>query len=105
MKIVALGDRTVTLLCRLGGVADTIRCEGDPSTEAALKELLMDESVGIILIQDRYARSLIPLLDEHGRSNRVYPVVVEIPGPKGPVKGDDSITEAIRRVAGRGMPG
>ncbi|WP_255333055.1 V-type ATP synthase subunit F [Methanocalculus taiwanensis] len=105
MKIVALGDRTVTLLCRLGGVAETIRCEDFSSAEAALKELLMEESVAIVLIQDRYVRPLIPMLEEHGRSHRVYPVVVEIPGPKGPVKGDDTITEAIRRVAGRGMPG
>jgi len=105
MRIVAVGDRTVTLLCRLGGVAETIRCEDDASAEAALKELLIDESIGIVLIQDRYARPLIGLLDEHGRSQRVYPVVVEIPGPHGPVKGDDTITEAIRRVAGRGIPG
>ncbi len=105
MRIVAVGDRTVTLICRLGGVAETIRCEDDASAEDALKELLMDESVGIVLIQDRYARSLIPILEEHGRSHQVYPVVVEIPGPQGPVKGANTITEAIRRVAGRGIQG
>jgi len=105
MRIVAVGDRTVTLLCRLGGVAETIRCEDDASAGTALKELLADESVGIVLLQDRYARPLIRLLDEHGRSHRVYPVVVEIPGRKGSEEGDDIITEAIRRVAGRAIPG
>jgi vacuolar-type H+-ATPase subunit F/Vma7 len=103
MKIVALGDRETILLCRLGGVAET-HLIGD-AFEDELKKLLLDDTIGIILIQDTYARSLLKLLDEHGRSHRVYPVVIGIPGPDGPVKGDDSITEAIRRVAGRGMPG
>ena len=105
MKIVALGDRETTLLCRLGGVAETVLCEDAVGAEEELKKFITDDSVGIILIQDRYARSMLTILDEHGRSHRVYPVIIEIPGPDGPIKGDDSITEAIRRVAGRRMPG
>jgi|GEM_PF-984895 len=105
MRIIAIGDRATTLLCRLAGVEDVIRCEDGEEAKEALREALKDDTIGIILILDRYQEEILPLLSDHGRSQAVYPAVIAIPGPEGPVKGEDAVTAAIRRVAGKGMPG
>ncbi|RQD81788.1 MAG: hypothetical protein D5R96_06500 [Methanocalculus sp. MSAO_Arc2] len=104
MRVVAIGDRETALLCRLGGVSEAVRCDDAVSAETELKQFLLDDSIGIILILDSYVQSILPLLDEHGRSDAVYPVVIGVPGPAGPSEGEDSIRSAIRRVAGKGMP-
>ncbi|MCP1661507.1 MAG: hypothetical protein D5R99_03305 [Methanocalculus sp. MSAO_Arc1] len=104
MRIVAIGDFQMALLCRLGGVSESLHCDDAESAEEELKKLLQDDSVGVILILDRFMQPLLPLLDEHGRSDAVYPVIIGVPGSAGPSEGEDSITQAIRRVAGKGMP-
>jgi len=105
MRIIAIGDRQTTLLCRLAGILDVIRCEDAAEAEVALRAALGDDTIGIILILDRYQEEILSILGDHGRSKAVYPAVIAIPGPGGPSGEEDAVTAAIRRVAGKGIPG
>ncbi|MBT8507929.1 hypothetical protein AZH53_05825 [Methanomicrobiaceae archaeon CYW5] len=100
MKIIAIGDRMTTSACLAGGIAHTITCTDITDAEHALEEVLADEETAIVLVLDRYLTeiSLPPL-------RGAYPVIIGIPGPSGPVHGEDAVTRAVRKVAGRHMPG
>lgn len=100
MKIIAIGDRMMTYACRAGGIAHTITCTDVTEARRALEEVLAQEETGVVLMLDRYLAE-IPLPPSHG----AYPVVIGIPGPEGPVHGEDAVTRAVRKVAGRHMPG
>jgi len=100
MKIAAIGDRTMALACRAGGIAGAVACADAQEAERALAIALSDKDVGVILVLDRYLAA-VPQPQVPG----VYPVVIGVPGPSGPVHGEDAAARAVRRVAGRGLPG
>jgi vacuolar-type H+-ATPase subunit F/Vma7 len=100
MRITAIGDRTMALACRAGGIARAVACADAEEAEHALTGALAEKDIGVILVLDRYLAA-IPGPQIPG----VYPVVIGVPGPSGPVHGEDTVARAVRRVAGRGLPG
>ena len=100
MKIIAIGDRMMTNACRAGGIPHIIPCTDVEEAKRALEEALSYEDTGVVIMLDRYLTE-IHLPPSHG----AYPVIIGVPGPQGPVPGEDAVTGAVRKVAGRHMPG
>ena len=100
MKIIAIGDRMMTYACRAGGIPDIIPCTDAKEAQSALEEVLAHEDTGVVIMLDRYLTE-IPLPHSRG----AYPVIIGVPGPQGPVRGEDAVTAAVRKVAGRHIPG
>jgi len=99
MKIAAIGDRTMALACRAGGIAGAVACTDAREAEQALAIALSEKDIGVILVLDRYLAAVPP-----PQVQGVYPVVIGVPGPSGPVHGEDAAARAVRRVAGRSLP-
>lgn len=100
MKICAIGDRMMVAACRAGGIANTIVCRDAEEARRALEEVLTHPNTGVVCVLDQYLKE-IPFPPSKG----AYPVVIGIPGPAGPVHGEDAVSAAVRKVAGRHMPG
>ncbi|HDQ07846.1 MAG TPA: hypothetical protein ENN44_03590 [Methanoculleus sp.] len=100
MKIIAIGDCMMTYACRAGGISHCISCTDATEAGHALDAALAEEDTGVVLMLDRYLTDIrLP------PSRGAYPVIIGIPGPGGPVRGEDAVTHAVRKVAGRHMPG
>lgn len=100
MKIIAIGDRVTVSACRAGGIVDGIVCRDAGEARQVLEEVLERPDTGVVCVLDRYLSELsLPHLQG------AYPVILGIPGPEGPVRGEDSVSAAVRKVAGRHMPG
>ena len=95
-----IGDRMMVSACRAGGIPEAVLCQSADEAHRALERVLERPDTGVVCVLDRYLRE-IPLPPTHG----AYPVVIGIPGPDGPVRGEDSVGAAVRKVAGRHMPG
>jgi vacuolar-type H+-ATPase subunit F/Vma7 len=100
MKVVAIGDWMTVAACRAGGVAETIVCRDAAEAGDALTDVLSRPDAGVVFVQDRYLHEItLPPME------RAYPVVIGIPGLDGPSRGEDAVSRAVRRVAGRHLPG
>ena len=100
MKIIAIGDRMMVSACRAGGISDIISCRDAGEARRALEEVLGRPETGVVCVLDRYLKEI-----SFPSSRGAYPVIVGIPGPEGPVHGEDAVSSAVRKVAGRHMPG
>lgn len=100
MKIIAIADRMTVSACRAGGVSEGIPCRDAEAARHALEKVLERPDVGLVCVLDRYLQEM-PNPLSHG----AYPVIIGIPGPEGPVRGEDAVSAAVRKVAGRHMPG
>ncbi|MDK2973811.1 MAG: synthase (F/14-kDa) subunit [Methanofollis sp.] len=100
MNVTAIGDRTMALACRAGGIVGAVVCVDVQDAEQALKKALSEKENGVILVLDRYLAAIPP-----PQIPGVYPIVIGVPGPSGPAHGEDTVGRAVRRVAGRGLPG
>ena len=100
MKVVVIGDRMTVSACRAGGISGGISCQNADAARQALETVLERPDAGVVCVLDRYLKE-IALPPAHG----AYPVIIGIPGPAGPVRGEDAVSAAVRKVAGRHMPG
>ncbi|KAF1078820.1 V-type ATP synthase subunit F [Methanogenium sp. MK-MG] len=100
MNIIAIGDRMMVSACRAGGISDTIPCRDAEEARRALEEVLEHPDTGVVCVLDRYLKEI-----SVSPPRKAYPVVIGIPGPEGPVHGEDAVSAAVRKVAGRHMPG
>ena len=100
MKIIAIGDRMTVSACRAGGISDVILCGDACEARHALEDVIERPDTGVVFVLDRYLNE-IPLPPSQG----AYPAIIGIPGPDGPVRGENRVSAAIRKVAGRQMPG
>ena len=100
MKIIAIADHMTVSACRAGGVSEGISCRDAEAARHALEEVLERPDVGLVWVLDRYLQEM-PIPPSHG----AYPVVIGIPGPEGPVRGEDAVSAAVRKVTGRHVPG
>ncbi|WFN35552.1 hypothetical protein L1S32_05480 [Methanogenium sp. S4BF] len=100
MKIIAIGDRMTVSACRAGGIPDVHVCRDAEEARHVLEEVIELPDTGVVCVLDRYLKEM-PLTPSRG----AYPVIIGIPGPDGPVRGEDRVSAAVRKVAGRHMPG
>lgn len=100
MNIIAIGDRMTVSACRAGGISDVILCGDACEAHHALEDVIERPDTGVVFVLDRYLND-IPLPPSRG----AYPVIIGIPGPDGPVRGEDRVSTAVRKVIGGQMPG
>ncbi|KUK44160.1 MAG: V-type ATP synthase subunit F [Methanothrix harundinacea] len=86
MKIAVIGDSDTVSGFRLGGVTSSnVVKDGEP-IDAILKELIADETVGVIAITERVADANRSAIDEANKGKKaVTPILVEIPDKNGPI--------------------
>lgn len=98
MEIVVIGEQHTVTAFRLAGIRRIYDTEAGRSK---LPELLKDETVGLLIITERFADEGRRIIEEHRSSKRRTPVIVEVPDINGPVeRAVDPVRELIRRAIG-----
>ena len=99
MELIVIGDENTQTGFKLAGVKRTY-----PGEEAKnhLEKMLRESTVGIILINERYAeenREILNRVKKEGK--KLTPIIVEIPDHTGPIEREiDPLQELIRRALG-----
>lgn len=98
MKFYCLADEDTVRGFRLAGVEGRVVTE-PKDAKAALEQLLDRPDVGILIISDVVAVGLRQEIDE-ARAERAFPLIVEIPGPKGPMPGRKTLRQSVQEAIG-----
>jgi vacuolar-type H+-ATPase subunit F/Vma7 len=98
MKVLVIGHQEAVLGFSLVGV------EGQVASSAAEVNQALDGAfsmtgIGIILVTQDVAKLIIPRMDLL-KLRSTIPLVIEIPGPKGPPPGEPSLSEIVLRAIG-----
>jgi V/A-type H+-transporting ATPase subunit F len=101
VKFFCIGDEETVLGFGLAGV------EGKPATtpeqtRAALAGALAASDCAVVIITDVAAEGIRPEI-EAIRFERERPLIVEIPGPEGPLPGRRSLREIVQEAIGMGI--
>jgi V/A-type H+-transporting ATPase subunit F len=98
MKYYIIGDEDAVLGFGLVGVhGQTVH--NPQEAQAALDSALEDREVGILLITERTAELIRPLVDRYVFT-RNFPLIVEIPDRLGPVSGKPGIRDMVNQAIG-----
>jgi V/A-type H+-transporting ATPase subunit F len=98
VSIHVLGDEETVLGFRLAGIRGTVAEPGEGLAEQ-FRALVGEEQAKVVLITERLAMGIRPLVDRY-RMRGTFPVVVEIPDAGGPMPGRRSIADLIREAVG-----
>jgi V/A-type H+-transporting ATPase subunit F len=98
VSIHVLGDEDTVLGFRLAGIRGTVAGPGEGLAEQ-FRSLVTGEQTKVVLITERLAAGIRPLVDTY-RMRSTFPVVVEIPDAGGPIPGRRSIADLIREAIG-----
>ncbi|MCD6403535.1 MAG: V-type ATP synthase subunit F [Candidatus Aenigmarchaeota archaeon] len=96
-RIVVVGDEPTVVGFRLAGVKDTYIVENQKEAETVLKQLIEDETVGIVILPDTftdYSESMKKILLKTSK-----PIVVEVP-TKETLGKTETIDELVKKVIG-----
>jgi V/A-type H+-transporting ATPase subunit F len=98
VKFYCIADEDTVRGFRLAGI------EGRAVTtlkeaQAALKAALDDAAIGILILTERVAADVRRQVDGV-RSTRSRPLVVEIPGPEGPIPGRKTLRQFVQEAVG-----
>ena len=106
MNFYTIGEREIVLAFKMTGVDGTVAQTRQEVLEAFNRVtgkgdsvMLPVESVPKVLILTERAASLIEEEIEWQKTGK-YPLIVEVPGLSGEVKGKKSLTDAIREAIG-----
>jgi vacuolar-type H+-ATPase subunit F/Vma7 len=98
VKFFCIGDDDTVAGFRLAGVY--ARAATTPEqTQAAIEEALRSADCGVVLITERLADGVRQLI-ETIRLERERPLIVEIPGPEGPLPGRKSLHQFMQEAVG-----
>jgi len=99
MKMYLISDNIDTYTgMRLAGVDGVVVHEHD-ELKHALDEVLQDDSIGIVLLTEKFGREFPSVIDEF-RLQRTMPLLVEIPDRHGTGRKKDFITSYITEAIG-----
>ena len=98
MRFFCIGDADTTAGFRLAGV--TVRVAMTPEqTRAAVEEAAALPEYGVIIITEGLADGIRPYI-ETVRRERERPLIVEVPGPEGPLPGRKTLREFVQEAVG-----
>ena len=98
MKYYIIGDEDATLGFGMVGVQG--RTAHSPAeAESAFTGALKDPDVGIIIITERVAELIRPLVDDYIFTEE-FPLIVEIPDRSGKIEGRPGLRETVNRAIG-----
>ena len=98
MKFYCIADEDTVRGLRLAGV-DGKAVTTEVEAQAALDEASARPDTGIVILTQQVAAGLRPLLDSP-RFERDRPLIVEIPGPSGPLPGLRSLHQLVQTAVG-----
>ncbi len=98
MKIFLIGDETTVLGYSLAGVRGVVVNSAEEAADA-LKTASQDPDMGIVLITQRIAAEIQPLVDE-AKLKTATPIVLEIPDRGGPVEDKEAALDLVQRLIG-----
>lgn len=98
MKPLVIGNLDAVLGFGLVGIQGRVVTTAQEVNQA-LDAVLQDPEAGIILVTEDVAELIRPRMDQLMMRSTV-PLVVEIPGPEGPLPDRPSLSEVIRRAIG-----
>ncbi|MEJ2664792.1 MAG: V-type ATP synthase subunit F [Spirochaetia bacterium] len=98
MKYFIIGDEDAVLGFGMVGVKGRT-ANNRAQAEAAFKEALADNEVGILIITERIAELIRPQVDQF-IFNEKFPLIVEIPDRKGPVAGRPTLRKMVNDAIG-----
>jgi V/A-type H+-transporting ATPase subunit F len=98
MEIVVMGEQHTLTAFRLAGLCRVYEAE---CGRDKLRELLKDDSVGVLILTERFADEHRKIISEYQASKHRAPIIVEVPDVKGPVEQSvDPVHELVRRAIG-----
>ncbi|NLS80181.1 MAG: ATPase [Chloroflexi bacterium] len=98
MKLHVIGDPDAVLGFSLIGLTGQVALSA-PEVEEALELAARNPEIGVVFITERAAALAPEALDSYRRSNE-GPIVVEIPGPEGPLASRLALRDVIARATG-----
>jgi V/A-type H+/Na+-transporting ATPase subunit F len=98
VKFYCLADEDTVRGFALAGVEGRAVAEPQAAAEA-LDQACARKDIGIIVMTDVVAQGIRPKIDSI-RSGRITPLIVEIPGPKGPMPGRKSLRQSVQEAIG-----
>lgn len=98
MKYFLIGDEDSVLGFGLVGVHGQA-ARSPEEAQRAFKLALDDKEIGIIIITERVAELIRPLVDRYVFTHN-FPLIVEIPDRHGPVVGKPGIREMVNQAIG-----
>jgi V/A-type H+-transporting ATPase subunit F len=98
MKYYIIGDEDTVLGFGMVGVKGRIVRDAKDAEEAFMT-VLSDKDLGILIIPERTADLIRPLVDKYLFTEK-FPLIVEIPDRTGPLPGKPNIREMVNRAIG-----
>jgi V/A-type H+-transporting ATPase subunit F len=98
VRFFCVGDADTVAGFRLAGIAAQLATTPE-QTRAAVKHAAAQPDYGVIIITDKLADGIRQQL-EAIRQERERPLIVEIPGPEGPLPGRKSLREFVQEAVG-----
>lgn len=98
MKYFCIADEDTVRGFRLAGVDGRAVVTAAEAADALAKASSRPE-IGIVILTDVVAADIRPQVDDL-RTNRGRPLVVEIPGPEGPMPGRKTLREFVQEAVG-----
>jgi len=98
VKFFCIADEDTVRGFRLAGIAGQVVTSAE-QTAAAVEKATAQTDCGIIVLTERVAASIRRQL-ETIRLERDRPLVVEIPGPEGPLPGRKSLRQFVQEAVG-----
>jgi len=103
--IAVIGDPDTAAGFRLAGVKEVYEYSPEGGEDVArVLDKLTREEVAIIIINERFAadaRTRAKIKEINAKKKGVIPIIVEVPGKKGPMKKElDEIAQLIKRAVG-----
>ncbi|MGC9308057.1 MAG: V-type ATP synthase subunit F [Thermoplasmatota archaeon] len=98
MQIAVIGDADTVALFKLAGVSRAVVADDDVA--AQFDSLVTEEDVGVIIVTERIAQSIIKKITQI-KLQKELPVIIEVPDKQGELEGrEDSVDQLIRRAVG-----
>jgi V/A-type H+-transporting ATPase subunit F len=98
VKFYCIADEDTVRGLRLAGVAGQAVATAQEAA-AALATAAADRELGILILTQNVAASIRASVDTH-RLERAQPLIVEIPGPTGPLAGHKSLRQVVQAAVG-----
>lgn len=98
MKFYCIADEDTVQGFRLAGISSQVAAT-EEEAQAAILSVLNRPDCGIVIITEKIA-DLIRLQVDMVRQERDRPLIVEIPGPEGPLAGHRSLRELVQEAVG-----
>jgi V/A-type H+-transporting ATPase subunit F len=98
MKFYCIGDEDTVRGFRLAGVDGQV-VSSDTEAETALESAVRRGDIGVVIITDAVASEIRAQVDTL-RLEREEPLLVEIPGPAGPISGRKTLRQLVQEAVG-----